>query len=92
MKQPKKQNKMSTKYDVAFVSYNDALLIAQAEKEVFECRFDTNYLYCTDENIAVYVNVPYTMGEIDDNQNNEMFQLEWDGTGPVFKKRKMFPR
>lgn len=32
---------------------------------------------------------PYT---ITNAQNDDMFQLEWNGTGIVLKGRKMFPR
>lgn len=92
MKQPKKENKrMGAKYDAALIIEADALNLAEVGKDAYKCELDG--LYYTYEDFAVDTSTPHTMVEVDDDQNDEMFQLEWNGSLPVtLKRKKMFPR
>lgn len=86
----KKKRKMGTKYDVALIIEADAFNLAEVGKDAFKCDEDGNYY--TYEDIAVDTSTPHTMIEIDDSQNDSMLLIEWNGTSPVYKGKKMFPR
>lgn len=87
----KDKNKMSnTTYEVALISENDAIELARKEEPAFKC--DSNGNFYTYEDIAKDNGVSYTLENITESDNDSMFIVEWNGTSPVFKKRKMFPR
>lgn len=77
-------NKMS--YTVAVIDETTAVDLAQKSDPAFKCSLNGNFYTYPD----VYPSAP--TATIGDAENDEMFVIEWNGTTPIFKKRKMFPR
>lgn len=73
------------KYSVSQISETKANGLAEAEKPAFKCSTDGNYYTYTDVATG-------TPAQINDNQNDNMFIITWNGSAPVLTGRKMFPR
>lgn len=58
---------------------------AKDGKVGFKCDVDGEFYTYTDVSSG-------TLTTITDAENDEMFLVVWNGTTPIFKKRKMFPR
>lgn len=86
MKHLIKNRKKMAKYDVLEIDETKANLLAENGKPAFKCDYDSKY-YTYDD-----IPVSGTPAQINDTQNDDMFIIEWNGTGPVLKTRKMFPR
>ena len=91
MKMFKIKKKMKrASYDVAMILEQDAYDLAQIKLPAFKFEKDGNFY--TYEDVATDNNIPYVSSMITDVENDYMFIIEWNGTSPVFKKRKMYPR
>lgn len=74
----------------AKITEQNAEDLAKVSVEAFKCEKNDNFY--TYEEIADENVLTYTLEEIDEDMNDEMFIIEWNGTMPVYKNRKMFPR
>lgn len=74
----------------AKITEQNAEDLAKVSVEAFKCEKNDNFY--TYEEIAIENALTYTQEEITEEMNDEMFIIEWNGTSPVFKNRKMFPR
>lgn len=82
-------NTSNTNY-AAKITDTDAIDLAKLPEDSFYCEKSENYY--TYEDIAISNNLVYSLEEVDEDMNENMFQIEWNGTTPVLKKRKLFPR
>lgn len=75
-----------TKYEVAEIEEYKANAYAENNEPAFKCELNGKFYTYTD------IDVDAPVVEIGDAENDEMFIIEWNGTGPVIRPRKMFPR
>lgn len=75
----------------AKITEQNAEDLAKVSVEAFKCEKNDNFY--TYEEIAIENAYSYTLEEITEEMNDEMFIIEWNGSLPVLKKKKMsFPR
>jgi len=93
MKQPKKKPQIMSTYSVAQINEENATDLAKRNLPAFRNSTDLHF-YTYDDIASDNLDpVNYIGVNITEAQNNDMFLVEWNGTFPVYtKKKKMFPR